>query len=262
VGLGGIALLSQEDAILFCVKLLLWLLFPVCLPCTTVVAFRTSDAIFVGADSEVSGRGNSQACKIGKISSNELFAQSGFYTYGDDIRGVVGDFWRVTRAALEGEGTFEQRIANYETGMLKALRDFYGSKWSNVIPPDKRKPDAILMETMFLKFRNGRPIFEQRGFVYRDRSAVLEPSLTNRCLEDCKSPLMYMAAGVRDELNIPFVKDTQQRLGTVGAINSLIKLEAATHPTLTGGLISIARLDGAGVQYIQPGACNIRHADK
>jgi hypothetical protein len=235
------------------------LLLPSLVHCTTIIAIRTSVAVFIGADSKVSSniaaRGNSETCKIGKISSNELFAQAGFDTFGDDVQGLVGDFRAVTNTALLDSADLRQGMAKYETRMFDALREFLNSSWASSISPDKKKNDAILMETVFVGFRSGVPLLAERGFVYRDGSAIQDPALTSNCLEDCVSTLRYVLAGERDLLSRDVVVRAIKRHGIVGAIKKLIKMEANAHQDITGGSIVIARLDRFGLHFIQAGAC-------
>ena len=225
---------------------------------TTIVAVRTPDAIIIGADSKVtniSGPERAGTCKIWKISGQEAFAQSGFDAYGDDANGTVGDFRATTNSALIEPGEIEVRISKYETTMLKALRRLYKSPYVETVPPQKRKPGAILMETIFIGFREGKPLLAKRGFVYRSGTVHEERTLRYDCLANCASTQAYAPAGEIELLDKQTVVRALNRFGFVGGINHLIGMEAEAHPNTTGGPISIARIDRLGVRFIQPGLC-------
>lgn len=229
--------------------LAVFLLFPTFALATSIVAVRTPRSLVIAADSKATYRGAPgppTVCKIYRT-GRLYFAISGLdYDKGRNFVPA-----QIVAARFAEVGTFAHAIARVETAVHAALLDeLTAMKASDPQTFRFTVKDRDVTSILFAEFRAGVPRMAAREFQYADSPA---PHLTvNRitCPGDCPRGNQYFFLGEQAEAT-RFVRDhRRESLDPRTIAESLVKLEAKSHPDDVGPPIVLLRVDRRGPQWL------------
>jgi hypothetical protein len=236
--------------------LAVFLFFPTLALATSIVAVRTPRSFIIAADSKATYRGAPgppTVCKIyrtGKL----YFAISGLdYDKGRNFFPA-----QIVAAKFSEAGTFARAVARVETAIKSALLDDL-SAMKATDPQTFRftVKDRDVTSILFAEFRAGLPRMASREFQYADSP---QPHLTvNRitCPGDCPRGNQYFFLGEQAEAT-RFVRDhRRESLDPRATAESLVRLEAKSHPDDVGPPIVLLRVDRRGPQWLANSDCPI-----
>jgi hypothetical protein len=161
---------------------------------TTVVAYRTTQAIVLGADSKMSAMSGAtkSVCKIGVSSDNIAWGSSGLGTSGEY------NLYDIVNTAMAKEGDIIQRIAGVETALSAKLIDVLNRiRITKPYEFKERLEGRPAAESVFVGFQDGVAHLHVRQLIAQSDSlgrVSLRPTQID-CPDRCGSGEVAAAFG-------------------------------------------------------------------
>jgi hypothetical protein len=208
---------------------------------TSIVAIRTDDSVFIGADSLrtfTQGRTATRVCKIRPIGDGHFAGASGLVE-NQDLKFFL---WEHIQAAASGGGSLDAKLARLDKRLIEPLK------------ATVKRMDLLFsrVEVLFVGIENRVP-----RFLYR----VYMPALTangaiyinvTRC-SDCHL-YRFTSIGIKEALNKRLLSDPGFiEREPITVVRDAIMLEVANKPSAVGPPVNILRIDRKGAQWVENG---------
>lgn len=210
---------------------------------TCVIARKSQNAIYVGADSRVVfTRTNAITGKlydsIGSVCKLYHQGKFNFAALGQEINEEI----RLAKISCQNKKSFEEVIQSFGTTFGSYLGLYLGyqkrrdSNSYNLLI--KEKP--YISQTMFFGYENNLPVLADVLFEVPD--TIKDIIIVKHTI--VKKDLLY--GGYIEEIRGPIEKETTWKNGIVQTIKELIQVEVAAHPKEVGGDINIIKVTPDG----------------
>lgn len=229
---------------------------------TSVLALRTDEALFVGADSKVVAINGSETgfgCKV-SVSQNYVFSSAGLLK---DTRGPF-DLHKIVEDSIAANSNFNNVLTTYQNKMLEMLPPALKFLMADVPAYyEKFLRRKHVVESIFGAVEDNVVHLAYRGFVPDDPERV--DIVKNDCPGTCSSPLMLLELGEKGAIDRELDANPQiwKQIGIPNALERLIRLQAVASPEYVSLPAAIVMLPRNGtVQWLSTGMCGARNIDQ
>lgn len=222
---------------------------------TTVVAFYSREAVYLGADSKfVDAKGHwFFHCKISTDGQFE-WASSGLpiQKQGSSVPGGI----RIPEGSIARAASFSEGVVRMNEYIAAQLPEVVQSALEQGATPLHFHGDIA-----FAGFEDGTARLSISGFARRQFGHPDYDPIECRPVgaSDCQDGELF-SLGFADRINAlmsqPGASELVAIRGAPDVIRYLISEEESAHPKFVGGPISIVRLDGTGVHWVRRGLCH------
>ncbi len=221
---------------------------------TTIVAIRTPEEIWIGADSKVTNVHNKSitksVCKIKQV-GRLFYAFAGFSNYTGSSYDLVSIVNKACRNNLSLSGkvkTFEKLIVPPLSKALKRIQINRPSYFAEEIQ------DKAVIQIVFAGIENGEPSFFVRNIRVEDNDGN-SPTITINevsCPGDCEGGEMVVYLGHTEAIeSFLETKDSFWEIGYAAGIRELITIQIEAEPDDVGPPIDMLRISNRGAKWIQ-----------
>jgi len=218
---------------------------------TSIIAVRTPDVAYIGADSRILQGASQQStgCKIEQIRGT-FMSHAGIFkdpSTGWDLR-------EDAKTSVEKGGTIREIADRFAAGTQPRLT--VAVKRLKVVDPDyfrrycEGKHDPAVV---FAGLENGVPVIAARSFLIqtRDGQVVVTADPAEDCPGDCPTGMTDLPLGNHDVSDKIYAATPHfwRVNGFIPGIDKLITSEIDTNPEEVAPPISILRIDGSGAHW-------------
>jgi hypothetical protein len=208
---------------------------------TSIVAIRTDDSVFIGADSLrtfTQRRTATRVCKIRSIGDGHFAGASGLIENQD----LKFSLWEHIQAAGAGGGSLDVKLARLDKQLIGPLKTtvrrmdlLYSRVEVLFVGIEKRVPRFL--------YRVYMPALDANGRIYIN---------VIRC-SDCDR-YRFTSIGSKESLNKRVLSDPDFiEREPITVVREAIMLEVAAKPSVVGPPVNILRIDRKGAQWVENG---------